>query len=100
MQSSQPSLLMRDDTFLGVCEALGEDLGFHPNYLRVAFAVALLWNPVAAIGAYAVAGAIVAFSRLVVRDKRPAAVHPEVEAGETVGVQSAANSDSEMAVAA
>jgi phage shock protein C len=73
---SKPNLLLRDDTFFGVCEALGEDLGFHANWLRAALAVLLLYNPLAAIGAYAAAGAVVAFSRLVVRSRRPAVTAP------------------------
>jgi phage shock protein C len=63
MQSAQPSLFLRDDTFLGVCEALGEDFGFNPLLLRIAFAVALIWNPVAVVAAYLGAGVVVAISR-------------------------------------
>ena len=32
------SIIARDDTLLGVCQAIGEDFGFHPNFLRVLFA--------------------------------------------------------------
>ena len=72
MQNSQPSLLMRDDTFFGVCQGLGEDFGFNPVCLRVAFAVLLLWNPGAAIGGYALAGAIVALGRWLFPNRRAA----------------------------
>ena len=52
MQSTQTWLIARDDTFLGVCQGLGEDFGFNPNGLRLAFAVPLLLNPVAASALY------------------------------------------------
>ena len=74
MQSAQPNLLARDDTLLGVCQALGEDFGFNPQYLRAAFAIVLLWNPVAVVGAYLAAGALVALSRWLSPNPRPAAL--------------------------
>jgi phage shock protein C len=60
---SEGNLLTRDDTFFGVCQGLGEDLGFNPNLLRVVFPVALFFQPVAAIAAYAALGLVVAFAR-------------------------------------
>ena len=57
------NLLTRDDTFFGVCEALGKDLGFSPNILRVVFGVAVMWNPALVIGIYAALGALVFASR-------------------------------------
>lgn len=68
----QPSLLARDHTFLGVCEGLGEDFGFNPIYLRVAFAVPLIINPLATLGAYAALGLVVMLSRLVFPNPRAA----------------------------
>jgi phage shock protein PspC (stress-responsive transcriptional regulator) len=73
MQSKQPSLLTRDDTFFGVCEGLGEDLGIHSNFLRLALTGLLFWNPPAAAAAYAGAGMLVLISRLLVPNPRPAA---------------------------
>ena len=66
------TLLTRDDTFLGICEALGEDLGFNANILRVALAVSLLWNPLAVVGVYAALGLVVLVSRLLFPNPRPA----------------------------
>lgn len=66
MQSAQPFPLARDDTLLGVCAALGEDLGFNPIYLRIGLGVALIWNPIVVIGGYVGAAVIVALSRLLV----------------------------------
>ena len=59
------NLLTRDDTFLGVCEAIGEDFGIHANWLRLGLAVALFFSPVAVIGGYFAAGILVALSRWV-----------------------------------
>jgi phage shock protein C len=53
----------RQDTLLGVCEALGEDLGFNPLWLRIALTGGMLWNPVAMIGGYLAAGVMIAIVR-------------------------------------
>jgi phage shock protein PspC (stress-responsive transcriptional regulator) len=83
MQTPQPNLFTRDDTLFGVCQGLGEDLGFNPNLLRVPFAVLLLWNPVAVLAAYLGLGALVAVTRWISPDRKAsaieAAVEPEVE---------------------
>jgi phage shock protein C len=74
MQATQGNLLTRDDTILGVCQGLGEDLGFNPLWLRIAFAVLLYLNPVGAIAGYFGLGAVVLISRLLVPNRRrPAA---------------------------
>ena len=59
----QPSLLRRPHTVLGVCEAIGEDFGFNPLYLRIAFAAGLFFSATGAIGGYIGLGLIVALSR-------------------------------------
>ena len=56
-------LPLRGDTFLGVCEAIGQDLGFHPNWLRIPFAALILWNPVVIVGLYLGLGVVVAAAR-------------------------------------
>lgn len=56
-------LPLRGDTFLGVCEAIGEDFGFNPNYLRVLLASGILFSPALVIGVYLALGAAVALSR-------------------------------------
>lgn len=66
------NLLTREDTLFGVCQALGDDFGFNPLYLRVALAVALIPAPVAVLSFYAMAAVAVAVSRLIVREPRPA----------------------------
>jgi phage shock protein C len=55
----------RNDTMLGVCEAIGTDFGFNPLWLRLAFAVPMAVVPLWAIGAYLLLGAGVVASRLI-----------------------------------
>jgi hypothetical protein len=49
---------------LGVCEAIGEDFGFNPIFLRIPLAASVIWNPMIAIGTYFALGAVVLVSRL------------------------------------
>lgn len=63
MQTEQTPLLLRDDTMFGVCQALGEDFGFNPNWLRVALAVGLLFSPMATVLGYAAMAPVVLLSR-------------------------------------
>ncbi len=62
MPNSTP-LFNRSDTFFGVCEGLGRDFGFHPNILRIAFGVGLMWNPVFVVGTYVALGVAVYAAR-------------------------------------
>lgn len=77
MTNSTGNLFTRDDTLFGICEALGEDLGFHPNLLRVTLAVLLLWNPKVVLIAYAAAGVVVLATRLIWPSRRKSAVAPK-----------------------
>lgn len=72
MQTAQPNLLTRSDTMFGVCQGLGEDLGIHPNVLRVALAGLLFFFPVATIAGYGIAGLLVLMSRYLFPDPRRA----------------------------
>src|SRR3954465_14688311 len=76
------NLLLRDDTMLGVCQGLGEDFGFNPNWLRIAFAATLLVNPVAVVGTYLALGLLVATSHLLVPIRRRPA--PTIETAPVV----------------
>ncbi|CAA9541390.1 MAG: hypothetical protein AVDCRST_MAG23-2095 [uncultured Sphingosinicella sp.] len=80
MQRAQPSVFARSDTFFGICEAIGEDLRFNPNILRVALALPLLWATVPVLVVYVSLGAVVALSRLLWPNPRLAAEAP-VETG-------------------
>jgi phage shock protein PspC (stress-responsive transcriptional regulator) len=76
MQDRQPNLFTREDTLFGVCEGLAEDLGFNPLWLRLALTGFLFLNPVAAIGVYLAAGALVFASRWLFPKARAAAAVP------------------------
>ena len=99
MESAHTSVLTRDDTFFGVCEALGEDFGIHPNLLRLGFALTLFFSPLAAVAGYAAAGLVVAATRWFVPN-------PYVAAPEAIAVESddpataAAENQMELALAA
>lgn len=81
MESANRNVLTRDDTLLGVCQALGEDFGFNPMLLRIVFATTLYFNPAAVIGAYLALGVVVLASRLLVPNpRRGAAPAEEIEA--------------------
>ena len=88
MKTQHPPVLMRHDTFLGVCEALGQDFGFHPNYLRVMLSAAVLFNPIVAIASYCGAGLVVAASRYAFppRKANETTATPAVEAAPIQGV--------------
>jgi phage shock protein PspC (stress-responsive transcriptional regulator) len=64
-QENQVALPLRSHTILGVCEAIGEDFGFNPVYLRVPFAASVLVSPFWAIVTYFALGAVVLLSRIV-----------------------------------
>lgn len=99
MQVSKGNLFTRDDTVLGVCQGLGEDLGFNPLWLRAAFAVGVYLNPMVAVGTYFSLGLIVMTTRLIIREPRRAA--PMVAAQPTAQPVAANNGHAEeLAVAA
>jgi phage shock protein PspC (stress-responsive transcriptional regulator) len=86
-------LPLRAHTILGVCEALGEDFGFNPVFLRIPLAACVIWSPAIAFGTYFGLGALVLLSRL---------LFPTAKAGataQTVSV-SPANEQRELAKAA
>ena len=70
MQTIPSNVFTRDDTFFGVCQAIGEDFGFNPLWLRLAFPAPLFFFPVQTIAAYFALGALVLLSRLIVREPR------------------------------
>lgn len=52
------------DKLFGVCQAVGEDLGFNPFYLRVALIVMLVFSPIAVVATYVSLAAVVLLSRI------------------------------------
>ncbi len=85
VQNAQPSLIARSDTLFGVCQGIGEDLGFNPLYLRLALTALLFFYPLAALATYVGAGLMVAVAhRLYPNPRRAAetelvAEQPEIE---------------------
>lgn len=97
MPTEKTNLVLRNDTILGVCEAIGQDFGFHPNWLRLVFAGLFYWFPLGVIGSYLGLGLVVAASRWFAPDKTeesPAIVKTVPAAGQPV------EADDEVALAA
>ncbi|PCG08171.1 hypothetical protein COA17_13960 [Sphingomonas ginsenosidimutans] len=72
------------DHLFGVCAALGEDFGFNPLWLRIGFAVALLFDLEHVLMAYAALGLLVLVSRLIAPSRRRASAAEPVTAGAVV----------------
>jgi phage shock protein C len=83
-QENYVPLPLRSHTILGVCEAIGEDFGFNPTFLRVILAAMVLYSPLIAIGSYFALGVVVLASRLLFPNAKQPAQSDD-----------AANSDSE-----
>ena len=84
---------LRAHTILGVCEAIGEDFGISPYWLRIPLAASVLLSPLWAIGAYLALGGVVLLSRLLF----PMPKLAKARIGEQPVV---ANQDNELAKAA
>ncbi|GAA4005695.1 PspC domain-containing protein [Sphingomonas humi] len=78
------NVALRNDTILGVCEALGHDLGFNPNFLRVPLAAGIIFAPMVMVGIYLALGVVAFASRTFFPDKvqQVAADHVQVAAPE------------------
>ncbi|HEX5259369.1 MAG TPA: hypothetical protein VFW35_11405 [Sphingomicrobium sp.] len=63
-QENQTALPLRSHTILGVCEAIGEDFGFNPVFLRIPLAASVIWNLPIALAVYFGLGLVVLASRL------------------------------------
>ena len=72
--TANETLFNRPDTLFGVCEGIGHEFGFHPNILRLAFAVPMIWNPVAVIGTYLGLGVALWLSHKIAPNRRGAVV--------------------------
>ena len=53
------------DSLFGICESIGEHMGFNPLYLRISLFVLMLFNPIAMACTYAGLGAVVGLSHLI-----------------------------------
>jgi phage shock protein PspC (stress-responsive transcriptional regulator) len=63
------NVALRNDTILGVCEALGQDLGFNPMFLRVPLAAGIIFAPLTMVGIYLALAVIVFVSRTFMPNK-------------------------------
>lgn len=68
------NVFARADTMTGTCQAIGEDFGFHPNILRVMFALGLFWSAEWTAVTYLTLAAAVLASRLIFPARRRAVV--------------------------
>ena len=74
MTDKPANLFTRDDTFFGVCQGLGDDLGIPADAIRLAFVPFLFLAPVAALATYFALGLVVMVTHLAIRaPKAPAA---------------------------
>lgn len=74
------NLFQRRDTMFGICEAVGQDFGFNPTWLRLAFIAPLFFFPVQTFAAYFGLGAVVLASRLIFPRKTAAPAQPALTA--------------------
>ena len=93
-QVNQVALPLRSHTILGVCEAVGEEFGFNPVYLRVPFAASVIYSPMMALAAYLLLGIGVLVARTFLRDVR------EADGEQATEVAAPANSQVELKKAA
>ena len=98
---AKTNLLLRNDTILGVCEAIGQDFGFNPTWLRIAFVAPIYWNPAVMVGAYLALGLVVAATRLAFPDRRAqaAAAPAQLAAVETVATETVEEREQELIAA-
>ncbi|NIJ38439.1 phage shock protein PspC (stress-responsive transcriptional regulator) [Sphingopyxis panaciterrae] len=89
MEQETTNLFRRRDTFFGICEAVGQDFGFNPLWLRLAFVAPLFFFPVQTFMGYFALGIAVLASRLFfptkIRDAavEPAAIEPAARTDDT-----------------
>lgn len=80
MENETTNLFRRRDTFFGVCEAVGQDFGFNPLWLRLAFIAPIFFFPVQTfIGYFALGGGVLA-SRLLFPARSVATAAPTLTA--------------------
>ena len=72
---STTALPLRSYTILGVCEAIGEDFGINPLFLRVPLAAIVVVSVQWAVIAYLALGVVVLASRLLFPRPKLAAVN-------------------------
>jgi phage shock protein C len=91
MDNETTNLFTRRDTLFGICEAVGQDFGFNPLWLRLAFVAPLFFFPVQTFVGYFALGLVVLASRLLFPAKTAVAEQP------TLGMIETANRPAEKA---
>lgn len=76
MENETTNLFRRRDTFFGICEAVGQDFGFNPLWLRLAFVAPLFFFPVQTFIGYFALGLVVLASRLIFPARAPSQTAP------------------------
>ncbi len=74
MTTETQKLAAPKDNLLGICNALGEDFGFNPLWLRLALGCAFVIQPVGVIVGYLALGLVVLVSRLAFPNAKKAKV--------------------------
>ena len=87
IMTTQTMLPLRHDTILGVCEAIGQDFGFNPTWLRLAFIAPIFFAPAWTVAAYLGLGILVAATRLLFKDQPASEQIVEAKAVELVDDQ-------------
>ncbi|MCD2314599.1 PspC domain-containing protein [Sphingomonas sp. IC-11] len=64
MTTEAKKLTNPKDNLLGICNALGEDFGFNPLWLRLALGAAFVIQPVGVVVTYLALGLVVLVSRI------------------------------------
>ena len=64
------------DRLFGICQAVGDSLGFNPVFLRIGLIGVLFFNPALMVGAYIGLGLVVGASHLLF--PKPAQSEPQV----------------------
>jgi len=100
MENETTNLFRRRDTFFGICEAVGQDFGFNPLWLRLAFIAPLFVFPVQTFAAYFALGVVVLLSRVLFPHKTAAAAAQPLPAIADVTAPAAAEKTGELALAA
>lgn len=98
MENETTNLFRRRDTFFGICEAVGQDFGFNPLWLRLAFVAPLFFFPVQTFIGYFALGLVVLASRLIFPAKTATAGQPAPSVVEVAAPQ--AEKTEELALAA
>ena len=96
-ETESTNVFLRNDTIFGTMQAIGDDFGINPNWLRVPLAAAMLASPMGAILVYVGLSVVVLASRLIFRVKIVPAV---AGAAPLQAVEVQANDDQRELIAA